>query len=90
MIRIWRSSKAKRPSSAQPVTPVLLKQPAKKWTRFYLGDPPRSRPELSWGRFQRLLKQLGYAKRVGPGTTLALDADLADALERGWKSASRS
>lgn len=90
VIQIWRSNKAKQPSCVYAATPVLLKQPAKKWTRFYLGIPAKSRPELSWGRFQRLLKQLGYAKRVGPGTALALDSDFAEALARAWKGASKS
>jgi len=90
LIKIWRSNRAKQPSCVYPATPVLLKQKAKKWTRFYLGDPLRPRAELSWVRFQRLLKQLGFAKRVGPGTSIALDVDLADALARAWNAAARS
>lgn len=90
VIQIWRSSQARRPSSIIPATPVLLKQVTRKWTRFYLGDPPRSRGELSWGRFRRLLKRLGFGKYIGPHTVVALDSDVADALARRWKSTSNS
>ena len=37
LIQILRSRRAKRPSVVLPAMPVLLKPPAKQWTRFYLG-----------------------------------------------------
>ncbi len=90
LIRIWRSNKAKRPSCVLPAAPVLLKQRTTKWIRFYLGEPTGSDEELSWGRFQRLMKQLGYAKRIRPGSVLPLDADVADAIGRAWRRASKA
>jgi phosphatidylserine/phosphatidylglycerophosphate/cardiolipin synthase-like enzyme len=48
LIQIWRSSGAKRPSAVLRVTPVLLKQRAKRWTRFYLGEAAGRYPEVKW------------------------------------------
>ena len=43
--------------------------------------------EISWGRFQRLIKKLGYVGRIGARTVRVLKPDLADAINRKWKSA---
>jgi hypothetical protein len=69
--------------------PVLLKQKAKTWTRFYHADADGPYVEVSWGRFKRLLKQLGYVRRVSAGTVQLLEPDLADAIARKWKGAAR-
>lgn len=90
VIQIWRSSHAKRPSAVLRSTPILLKQRTKGWTRFYLEDPTGRYAELSWGDFKRLLKRLGYPRRVGPGTVQLIEQDLADAIHRNWNSAGRS
>jgi hypothetical protein len=89
VIQIWRSSGDKRPSSVYRSVPVLLKQSTRRWTRFYQRDPTGSFAAMSWGKFKRLLKELGYAKRVGPGSTVLLDSDLADAINRKWRSAAK-
>jgi hypothetical protein len=88
VIQIWRTSHhAKRPSVVMRSTPILLKQRTKDWTRFYLEDPTGRYAELNWGDFKRLLKRLGYPRRIGPGTIQLLEQDMADAIHRNWNSA---
>jgi hypothetical protein len=87
VIYIWRSKRSKRPTVVFRGSPVLLKQSTPKWTRFYLKEPTGSDAKISWGRFKRLLKELGYPKHVGPRTEVLLDSDLADAIARKWKGA---
>lgn len=90
LIQIWRSSGAKRPSAVLRVTPVLLKQKAERWTRFYLGEAAGRYPEVKWGSFKRLLKELGYTRRVSAGVVHLLEPDMADAIARKWTAAARS
>lgn len=90
LIRIWRSSRARRPSAVLRVTPVLLKQKAKKWTRFYLGEAAGRYQEVKWGVFRRLMKELGYTRRVSAGIAHLLEPDMADAIARKWAAAARS
>jgi hypothetical protein len=90
VIYIWRSRKAKRPTSVFRSSPVLLKQTTPKWTRFYLKEATGSDAEMSWGRFKRLLKELGYPRHVGPGSAILLESDLADAINRKWKGDAKS
>lgn len=88
-IQIWRSANAKRPSSVYRATPVLLKQQRKTWTRFYLRDPEGTGAFMSWGRFQRLLKDVGYARKVAPGSVHLLPPEIAKEINRKWASAAR-
>lgn len=90
VIRIWRSRKAKLPSGVFRATPVLLKQDSRKLTRFYLKESTGSYAEMSWGKFKRLMKEMGYPKRVDPSSTVLLDPDVADAIERKWISVTKS
>ena len=90
VISIWRSRKAKRPSSVFRTSPVLLKQSTSKWTRFYLQEATGSDAKMPWGRFQRLLQEVGHSKRVGPTSTQLLEPDVADAIQRKWKGAAKS
>lgn len=89
LVRIWRSSAAKRPSAVLRAVPVLLKQTAERWTRFYLGEATGRHTEMAWGTFKRLLKELGHARSVGPGTARLLESELADAVARRWDRATR-
>jgi hypothetical protein len=89
VISIWRSRKDKRPSSVFRASAVLLKQTTRKWTRFYLEEFTGSQVEMSWGRFQRLLREVGHSKRVGATSTQLLEPDVADAIERKWKRAAQ-
>jgi hypothetical protein len=89
LVQIWRSSGAKRPSAVIRAVPVLLKQRAERWTRFYLGEATGRHAEMALGAFKRLLKELGYARSVGPFTASLLDSELADAVARRWDRGSR-
>jgi hypothetical protein len=86
LIQIWRSRTAKRPSVVFPATPILRKQRVKQWTRFYLGEATDPHTQVSWYKFKRLLKQLGYPRRVSDGMVHLLDPDMADAIARKWNS----
>ena len=86
LIQIWRSHNAKRPSTVYRAVPVLLKQKTKKWTRFYLPPACDTHAEMSWGNFQRLIKLLGYSRRVGPGITHLLESEMAEDIDLKWKS----
>jgi hypothetical protein len=86
LIQIWRPHQAKRPKNVYKASPVLLKQRAKSWTRFYLREVTGSKKTLSWNRFLRLLNEVGYSRRVGPTVACALDSDMADAIARKWRT----
>jgi hypothetical protein len=86
VIQIWRTNKATRPSCVCRSSPILLKQSSHKWTRFYLRESSGSHAEMPWGKFKNLLKELGYTRQVGPGSTVLLEPDLADAIDRKWTS----
>jgi hypothetical protein len=89
LIQIWHSRDAKRPSVFR-TTPVLMKQKAEKWTRFYFREPTDLQAEMAWGRFKRLLKELGHTRNVGPWSVQRVDDDLAEAIARKWKFVARS
>lgn len=89
LIQIWRSSKAKLPRIVYRTTPVLLKQKTSNWTGFYLSEPTGPQAAMSWGKFKLLLKEVGYSRRVGPGSVHLLEPDMADAISRRWKSAAK-
>lgn len=89
VIQIWRSSKAKKVSAVLHSVPVLLKQKANKWTRFYIEDATGKYTEMSWSKFQRLLKEVGYSRSVRAGSVQLIEPDTADAIARRWKSASK-
>jgi hypothetical protein len=89
LIEVWRSSDAKRPSVVSKAAPVLLKQSTKRWTRFYIAEPSGRSPEITWGQFQRLLREVGYSRRVKAGSVQLLEPDMADTISRKWNSAAK-
>jgi hypothetical protein len=89
LIQIWRSRAAKRLSVVIRPVPVLLKQTTKRWTRFYVSPPSGRAPEITWGRFQRLLKEVGYPRQVMAGSVQLADPDIADTISRKWNSPAR-
>jgi hypothetical protein len=86
LIQICRPAKAKRPSEVLKAVPVLLKQPTKRWTRFYVAEPIGRFPEISWGQFQRLV---GYPRQVKAGSVQLVEPDLADTISGKWNAAAR-
>jgi hypothetical protein len=67
--------------------PVLLKRPTKQWTMFYLSEPSGRSSEMTRGRFQRLLKEIGYPRQIKAGSVQLVDADIADTISRKWNPA---
>jgi hypothetical protein len=91
LIQIWSSMDAKHPSLVVKPVAVLRKQPTKQkqWTSFYLREPLGRAPEMTWGRFQKLLKEIGYPRQVKAGLVQLVDPDVADTISRKWNSAAR-
>jgi hypothetical protein len=69
--------------------PVLLKQPTKQWTRFYVSQASGRSSEMTWGRFQQLLKEIGYPRQIKAGSVQLVDLDIADTISRKWNSAAK-
>jgi hypothetical protein len=91
LIQMWRSSiTAKRPSEVWKAVPVLLKQSTKRWTRFYVAEPSGRSPEVTWGQFQRLLREVGYPRQIKARSVHLVEPDLADTIGRKWNSAARA
>jgi hypothetical protein len=90
LIQIWRPRGAKQPTVVYRHAPVLLKQRTKRWTRFYLPQPSGRHAEMPWNTFQRFLKELGYARRLGPRIEHLLETDIADTIDRRWEAAAKS
>jgi len=59
VIQIWESLSGKRISVIEPI-PVVLRQNANHWTRFYL-DQPNEYQEYSWKKFKKETRKLGIA-----------------------------
>lgn len=89
LIQICRSANSKRPSEVLKAVPVLLKQPTKRWTRFYVAEPTGRSPEISWGQFQQLLREIGYPRQVKAGSVQLVEPDVADTMNRKWNSAAK-
>jgi hypothetical protein len=89
VIQIWRTDNAKRPTSVYRRSAVLLKQSTAKWTRFYFEEAAGQHAQMPWGKFKKLLKELGYPKHIGATSAVLLDSDLADAIDRKWRVAAR-
>jgi hypothetical protein len=85
IIQVWRPNGVKQPKSVMANCPVLLKQRTKKWVRIFLGVPIKSR-ELSWANYKRLLKNLGYSRKMANWPEVALDDDLSASILRRWNS----
>ena len=88
LIQIRKRGGAKRLVVCSAV-PVLLKQKSAKWTRFYLGKPSSEPSELSWGRFNQLVKDLEYPKKLGPGIVQLVKPDMAEAIVKAWNAAAK-
>ena len=89
LVQICRSANSKRPSEVLKAVPVLLKQPTKRWTRFYVAEPTGRSPEISWEQFQQLLREIGYPRQVKAGSVQLVEPDVADTMNRKWNSAAK-
>lgn len=88
VIQIWRNSSTnKRPSVVLGPTPLLLKDRVGASTFVFLKSAQGKKSEIKWGAFKKLMKQLGYRRRFGPGSAVILDPDLATSIAHNWNSA---
>jgi hypothetical protein len=69
--------------------PVLLKRNEPKWTRFYLGDRPTKSDDVSWTKFQAILRRIKYPRKVGPHSIQQLDPEIAELLQVQWRGDAR-
>jgi hypothetical protein len=72
LIRIYNSRNRKRPVVTRRVR-VLLKDPEPNLNRFYTEGPAGRSNEVSWSRFQRILKEAGFPRGMKPMSALKLD-----------------
>jgi hypothetical protein len=63
---------------------VLLKRNEPNWTRIYLGEETRDCHEVSWSRFQRILRAASYQRDVLPGSVQRLEPEMARIIDRKW------
>jgi hypothetical protein len=64
--------------------PVLLRRVEPQFVRFYIGDAQRDSDEVSWSRFQKIMKKAEYPRRVRPYSVQQLDPAVAEAIDRNW------
>jgi hypothetical protein len=83
LIRIFNWRHRKRPVVTRSVR-VLLKDSEPDLNRFYTQDPTGGSNEVSWPRFQRILKEAGFPRGVKPMSALKLDPEMAKAIDRKW------
>ena len=90
LIQVLRASKqSTRPYVVFKQTPVLRKQRMKKGVIFYIQESKGRNATLTWGRFQRLLKRVGYKRRLGRNVVRAIKSELADVIQQNWNSAAK-
>jgi hypothetical protein len=64
--------------------PVLLKRTEPNCFRYYIGDPQRASDEVTWSRFQRILKEVEYSREVRPYSVQLLDSEIAAVIDQKW------
>jgi hypothetical protein len=85
LIQIFRRFDRKRPLVTRRVR-VLLRDPEPDLIRFYTQEPTGRSNEVSWSRFQRILKEVDFPREVTRKSTQKLDPDIADIIDRKWTS----
>ena len=71
----------------RPVTrrrAVLLKRTEPNWVRVYVEETTRAADKVNWSRFRRILREAGYARKVGPSSVQRLEQEMAAAIDRKW------
>jgi hypothetical protein len=90
LIQIWCSSRAKQPDAVLKAVPVLLKQKPKLCTEFYVPQSTRRDSRITWKQFQRILREIGYSRKVTENSVQEVASDMADAINRQWNSAAKN
>lgn len=86
VIQIWRKSdQSTRPSVVLRETPILLRKRIGGSTFVFMQEPSGRKSEITWGAFQRLMRQVGYRRRFGKGSEVVLPSVIADGITQGWR-----
>lgn len=64
--------------------PVLLKRTEPKWIRVYIGEATRDSREVNWWRFQRILREAGYLRKVSSFSVQRIEPEVASTIDRKW------
>jgi hypothetical protein len=83
IIQIWNRRGGKRPRITRRLG-LLLKRHEPDRLRLYIDFRRSISDEVSWSRFQRILRAAGYSKRVGKFSVQRLDPEMAEAIDRHW------
>jgi hypothetical protein len=78
------NQKGNRRRSVTRRLPILLKRNEPNCIRFYIGDPQRNSDQITWSRFQRILKKAEYPRHIRPFSVQPLDSDMAETIDRKW------
>jgi hypothetical protein len=89
VIVIWKPQKNSR-ATVFRLTPVLLKHRVRRNALIHYREARGKYSEISWTKFQTLLKGVGYRRQVKPRSTQLVPIELADALAKGWNAVARS
>jgi hypothetical protein len=63
---------------------VVMKDREPVFNRFYTEQPTRQTDEVSWSRFQKILKAAGFPGEISRGSVRKLDPGMAEAIDRKW------
>jgi hypothetical protein len=86
LIEIWRPLGRKTPTMVYRNAVVLARQKERTCTRFYIESRPgHERDAITWQRFKKLLKKMGFPGAAGPASERRLDPDWADLIQQNWK-----
>ncbi len=83
LIQIFQRLDRKRPLVTRSVR-VLLRDPEPDHVRFYIQEPAGRCDEVSWSRFQRIMKEADVPWEVTRKSTRKLDPDMAEIIDRKW------
>ena len=86
LIQIFQPSNRKDAKVVLRSAAVLLKKAEGHRTWFFLPESTGSHSEMLLGRFRRMLRDLGYSRKIPPRTPHRLDSDVADAIKRKWRA----
>jgi hypothetical protein len=86
VIQIYSPHKAKKPKAVYRHAPILHRQEEPTCTRLFVETfADAEETKLTWGQFQKVLKQVGMPGKVGPNSARLVSEEHADALFSLWR-----
>jgi hypothetical protein len=85
LIRIWHRKNGKRSSTVAHASPVLLKKTTQKRTWYFLPETVGPRREIPLERFKRMLREIGYTRKIHEYGAQFLEPEVTDAIARKWR-----